>query len=189
MGEPFQNKKNVFASIRELMNPETFGMGARHISVSTSGLAKQILEFAEAFPQVNLALSLHTARNEVRDVIMPKINKAYPLEKLSDALTDYIKKTNRKVFIEYILLDGETDTAIDAEALVKFLRDIKPSYLMHVNLIVYNPTDADHKQSTRNHARQFKDKLAQAGIQATIRNNLGRDIDGACGQLAILNQS
>lgn len=187
MGEPFHNTKQVFASIEELKNPETFNMGSRHISVSTSGLLKPIYEMADRFPQVNLAISLHAANDTLRSGIMP-INKAFPLDKLATALNEYLQKTNRKVFIEYILLEDENDSLEHARELVDFLNTIKPRKLLHVNLIVYNQTDSKHRQASRATATEFKDYIDSRGMSVTIRKNLGRDIDGACGQLAVLDQ-
>ena len=183
MGEPFQNRRQVYASLQELMNPDTFGFGARHLSVSTAGLVKPIYEMAEQFPQVNLALSLHAANDELREKLMP-INKSYNLEDLAKALSDYMAKTNRKVFVEYILLENENDTPEHAKELATYLKSIKPFKLLHVNLIVYNPTDSVHAQSPKDVARRFLYVLEKNGVSATIRKNLGRDIDGACGQLA-----
>ncbi|MCJ8328527.1 MAG: 23S rRNA (adenine(2503)-C(2))-methyltransferase RlmN [Lentisphaeria bacterium] len=188
MGEPFQNTKNVFDSLDELMNPDTFHMGARHLSVSTAGIVKPIYQMADRFPQVNLALSLHIADDEKRTELMP-INKAWPLAKLAEALTDYIEKTHRKVFIEYILLRDETDKRDNAKQLIKYLKTIKPTHLVHVNLIVYNETESSHKQTSKDHARWFKNYLEENGISATIRKNLGRDIDGACGQLVVQQEN
>lgn len=187
MGEPFHNKRQVFDSINELNNPETFNMGSRHISVSTSGLLKPIYEMAEKFPQVNLAISLHAANDTLRTELMP-INKTFPLDKLAEALTDYLAKTNRKIFIEYILLDNDNDSLENAAELVQFINKVKPKKLLHVNLIVYNQTDSHHRQASRENARIFKDYLIDNGVSATIRKNLGRDIDGACGQLAVHDQ-
>ncbi|NQZ57585.1 MAG: 23S rRNA (adenine(2503)-C(2))-methyltransferase RlmN [Lentisphaeraceae bacterium] len=187
MGEPFHNTRKVFNSIDELINPETFGMGSRHISVSTSGLLKPIYEMAERFPQVNLAISLHAANDKLRSELMP-INDTFPLAKLAEALNDYLKKTNRKIFMEYILLDNDNDSQENAEELVQFLNKIQPRKLLHVNLIVYNQTDSAHRQASRDRASSFKEYLHSRGVNATIRKNLGRDIDGACGQLAVLNQ-
>ena len=187
MGEPFHNKRQVFASLDELKNPLTFNMGSRHISVSTSGLLKPIDEMAERFPQVNLAISLHAANNTLRTGLMP-INKAFPLEKLAATLTDYLARTNRKIFLEYILLDKENDTLQHADELVALIDNINPRKLVHVNLIVYNQTDSAHRQASRDNARRFKEHLQSKNVSTTIRKNLGRDIDGACGQLAVLNQ-
>ncbi|MCM8541220.1 MAG: 23S rRNA (adenine(2503)-C(2))-methyltransferase RlmN [Lentisphaeraceae bacterium] len=187
MGEPFHNKTKVFESIGELNNPDTFNIGARHISVSTSGLLKPIYELAEKFPQVNLAISLHAANDKLRTDLMP-INKSFPLDKLAEALTDYLATTNRKMFIEYILLDNDNDSLENAEELVQFVRKVQPQKLLHVNLIVYNQTDSHHRQASRDTATKFKDYLVDKGVSTTIRKNLGRDIDGACGQLAVHDQ-
>ena len=186
MGEPMHNKKGVFASLRELMNPETFGIGARHLSVSTAGLVPAMREFVDNFPQVNLALSLHAANDELRLKLMP-INKAYPLEKLADTLRYAMEQTNRKIFIEYIMLEGENDSDKHANELADYLLSIGRPALLHCNLIVYNPTDtpAHHRQATRQRARAFCDVLSARGLPATIRRNLGRDVEGACGQLAL----
>ncbi len=184
MGEPFHNKDAVFASLRELTNPETFNIGARNISVSTSGLVPAIEEFTDQFPQINLAVSLHAATDELRQHLMP-VNKPYPLEKLRAAIDYYVDNTNRKVFIEYIMLDGENDQPAHAEKLVHYIRGMARPHLAHVNLIVYNPTDAAHRESPRTIARAFLAILKDNGLSATIRKNLGRDIDGACGQLAL----
>ena len=187
MGEPLHNKKNVFASLRELTNPDTFNIGSRHISVSTSGMVQAIYEFSDEFPQVNLAISLHSADEDQRTSLMP-INKKWSLADLGKSLQDYLDKTNRKIFIEYILLKNENDSLQDARKLVEFLKGITPTHLLHTNLIVYNETDSSHEQASRENARAFKEYLVSKGVQATIRKNLGRDIDGACGQLAVLDQ-
>ncbi|MEN9359675.1 MAG: hypothetical protein RL095_1210 [Verrucomicrobiota bacterium] len=188
MGEPFHNRRHVFDSIDELTHAETFGMGSRHISVSTSGLVKGIEELAERHPQVNLALSLHAANDELRDHLMPVANKATNLAGLAESLTAYLKKTNRKVFLEYILLDGDNDSQGHAESLANWINRVHPKHLLHVNLIVYNQTDSAHRESSKERARSFMAALEHRGVSATIRKNLGRDIDGACGQLAVMDQ-
>ena len=185
MGEPFQNQANVFASLAELTNPETFGLGDRSLSVSTSGLPRGIAALAERFPQVNLALSLHAATDELRTRLMP-INRGHPLAELRDALADYLKRTNRKVFIEYVLLAGENDQAEHAAQLAAWLATVAPRHLLHVNLIAFNPTPTPHHAPPPSRAREFRDALAAAGVGVTIRKNLGQDIEGACGQLAAL---
>ncbi len=184
MGEPFQNKKAVFASLDELMNPGTFGIGARHLSVSTSGLVPAMKEMADRYPQVNLALSLHAANDELRLEMMP-INKKFTLELLAEAIAYYVKTTNRKLFIEYILIDGKNDSSRHADELAKYLRQFHTPHLLTVNLIPCNPTDQHLQASSRTTARAFKDYLISHGISATIRKTLGRDLDGACGQLAL----
>jgi 23S rRNA (adenine2503-C2)-methyltransferase len=184
MGEPFLNLDAVFGSLKSLTDPAQFGMGDRHLSVSTAGIAPGIEKFGEAFPQVNLALSLHSAVPETRRRLVP-IDKSYPLERLQDALRRYFKKNSRKVFIEYVLLDGENDTPEDAEALAEFLRRAGPPQLLHVNLIVFNPTDTPHKASRPDAARKFANFLRREGVPVTFRKNLGQDIEGACGQLVL----
>jgi 23S rRNA (adenine2503-C2)-methyltransferase len=184
MGEPLQNHREVFASLEELGNPESFNIGARHLSVSTSGLTRQMRMFTERFPQVNLAVSLHAANDTLRESLMP-INKANPLSQLADAMRHHIVETRRKIFVEYILLQDENDGDSHARELAAFLRRVGEPHLLHVNLIVYNPTDTAHVQSPRTRARAFKGLLEAEGIPCTIRRNLGRDIDGACGQLAL----
>jgi len=182
MGEPFHNPEEVFQSIEELINPRTFAIGARHISVSTSGLVPQIATFAERFPQVNLAISLHAPNDQLRSSLMP-VNKRYDLKTLCQQLDTYVETTGRKLFVEYILLENENDQPQHASELVALIRGRKNSYLYHVNLIVYNKTESRHRESSRLQARQFKEILQKNGVSATIRKNLGRDIEGACGQL------
>lgn len=188
MGEPFACYDEVAESLKILMDQKRLAIGARHISVSTSGIAPKIVQFGKDFPQVNLALSLHAATDELRTRLVP-MNKAYPLAKLGEALKAYVAETNRKIFFEYVLLKGENDRAQDAEALVKWLKTLGPSALMHVNLIVFNQTDTPHTPTDESDARRFQERVMAGGFKATVRQNLGRDIDGACGQLVILEKS
>jgi len=188
MGEPFACYDQVAESLRVLMDQKRLAIGARHISVSTSGVAPKIVQFGRDFPQVNLALSLHAATDELRTRLVP-MNKAYPLAKLADALKTYVAETNRKVFFEYVLLKGENDRAQDSEALAKWLKTLGPAALLHVNLIVFNQTDTPHAPTDESDARRFQERVMAAGFKATVRQNLGRDIDGACGQLVILEKS
>jgi len=185
MGEPMANMDAVCEAISELINKDGMNLASRNISVSTSGLVSGMIRLADEFPQVNLALSLHAANDELRSKLMPVVNKAFPLKKLSETLKKYFVKTNRKVFIEYILLDKENDDEKSAYELVKFIKDLNAPHLTHVNLIVYNKTDSEHEESTREQARKFKQILLNEGVQATIRKNLGRDIMAACGQLVV----
>ena len=184
MGEPFSNKTEVFKSLRELMCPHTFAIGARHISVSTVGIVPVIHEFADDFPQVNLAISLHAPNNPLRRRLMP-VNKPFPLEKLKSAMSYYLDKTNRKLFVEYILMNDENDDPTTADELAEFLFSLEKNHLIHVNLILYNKTGNDHCESSRKNAQQFKKHLLAKGVSTTIRKNIGRDINGACGQLAL----
>ena len=156
----------------------------RHLSVSTSGLIPAIYKFTEEFPQVNLAISLHAPNDDLRVSLMP-INKPYSLDKLMEAIEHYLDKTNRKVFIEYIMLKGENDSLDLADQLALLLKSVSKPHLLHVNLIVYNETDSEHRETPKEKARKFKNRLCEKGLSATIRKNLGRDIEGACGQLAL----
>ncbi len=182
MGEPFASYDNVAESLRVLMDQKQFGIGARHIAVSTSGLAPQIERFAADFPQVNLALSLHAADDALRAKLVP-LNKAFPLARLAQALKTYLSKTSRKVFLEYVLLRGENDRSEDADRLIAWVKSIGEPELLHVNLIVFNKTDTPHDATPEAEARRFQARLLAAGLKATVRQNLGRDIRGACGQL------
>lgn len=180
MGEPFANIEAVFSSLSELIAPEGFNLASRHIAVSTSGLIPGIKKLGEELPQVNLALSLHAATDELRGRLMP-VNKAFPLAQLAKALAAYLDLTKRKIFLEYILLKGENDKDEHARQLAAWINKLNRRHLLHVNLIVYNQTDSGHRESQR--PRAFKQILADKGIPATIRKNLGRDILAACGQL------
>ncbi len=188
MGEPFACYENVSASLKELLDQKRFAIGARHISVSTSGVAPKIVAFGRDFPQVNLALSLHAATDELRARLVP-MNKAYDLAKLADALKVYLQETNRKLFFEYVLLKGENDRPSDAAALARWLKGLGPSALLHVNLIVFNQTDTPHKPTDESDARSFQELIMAEGFKATVRQNLGRDISGACGQLVVLEKA
>ena len=184
MGEPLHNKKEVFKSLDELMNPDTFNMGARHLSVSTVGLLPAMKELTDKYPQVNLAISFHAPNDEIRLGMMP-INKPYPIDKLLEGIAYHLDKTNRKIFIEYILLDGKNDSEANAFELGRKLKTLGKKHLIHINLIVYNKTDKDLEATSRDQAQLFKRKIEEQGLSITIRKNLGRDIHGACGQLAL----
>lgn len=182
MGEPFANWKEVSESIRNLTDEKTFGFGSRSLSVSTSGLASGILKLAQEFPQVNLAISLHFAGDEKRADFMP-INKKDNLEVLRIAIRQYLNITNRKVFLEYILLDGINDSREDANILADYVHSIGKLQLLHVNLIRYNTTGEFHSAS-KSKTYTFKQELEKRRINSTIRKSLGEEIQGACGQLA-----
>ncbi len=183
MGEPFANWPQVSKSIKELIDPDCFGFGSRGISVSTSGLPAGIVKLAQEFPQVNLALSLHFADDEKRLRYMP-IHKMADLAALKKALKEYFSLTNRKVFIEYLMLNGVNDTPQDAHMLSEYLLSITGPHLLHVNLIPYNATPAALRSSAQATMRVFRNLLEKYHIPATIRKSMGQDIDGACGQLA-----
>ena len=182
MGEPFASYDSVAESLRVLMDQKQFAVGARHISVSTSGLVPGIERFGCDFPQVNLALSLHAAEDALRTKLVP-VNKAYPLAALAQAIGKYLRLTRRKVFLEYVLLRGENDRPGDAKRLIEWVKSTGPLELLHVNLIIFNQTDTPHQATDEDSARRFQDLILAAGIKATVRQNLGRDIQGACGQL------
>ena len=182
MGEPFHTLDNLFASLRVLLDPERLGLAARHVSVSTVGLVQGFERLAEEFPQVNLALSLHAGDENVRAKLVP-VSRAYPLKELRTALKRYLDRTNRKVFLEYVLLAGENDGLEHARQAARFVKSVGRPGLLHVNLIVWNPTDTPHERPGRTAARVFRDELRRAGVAVTIRRNLGTDIQGACGQL------
>lgn len=184
MGEPFAAYENVAESLKTLMDQRQFAIGARHISVSTAGIAPKIELFARDFPQVNLALSLHAANDRLREKLVP-LNKAYPLAKLAEALRSYLSRTRRKVFLEYVLLRGENDSSEHAAELIAFVRSVGEPALLHVNLIAFNPTETSHRSVSEEEARAFQARLLAAGLKSTVRQNLGRDIDGACGQLIV----
>lgn len=177
IGEPFDNYDNIIDFIRIINDAKGLAIGARHITVSTCGLVPKIVEFSDLDLQVNLALSLHGATDEVRNKIMP-INKVYNLESVMKAISDYIKKTNRRVTIEYVMLDNINDREIDAINLSKLLKGVN----VYVNLIPYNETNnIDYKKSKR--INEFFQSLKNKGINVTIRREFGGTIKAACGQL------
>ncbi len=183
MGEPFMNWEEVKKSLHNLIDPEIFGFGSRNISVSTSGIPDGIEALAQEFPQINLAVSLHFADNEKRSENMP-INQKNNLEDLRKAIGNYFQKTNRKIFLEYVMLEGINDGKADADKLIKFVKSIGKLQLLHINLICYNSTDAFFKSSSKEKTRWFRDYLENNRISVTIRKSLGEEIKGACGQLA-----
>lgn len=182
IGEPFDNYDNVMNFIQVINDPKGLAIGARHITVSTSGLARKIKEFANNGLQVNLAISLHAPNNEVRSSMM-RINKSYPIEVLMEAIDEYIEKTNRRVTFEYIMLNNVNDRPQHAKELAELLKDKKK--LAYVNLIPYNPV-SEHDQYSRSEKAdvlRFYDILKRNGINCVIRKEHGTDIDAACGQL------
>jgi 23S rRNA (adenine2503-C2)-methyltransferase len=181
MGEPLHNYDEVMKAVYALNDQDGFCLGARHITISTCGIVPGIKKLSEEPLQVNLAISLHSARDATRSKIMP-VNNPYPVKKLMDAVDAYADKTNRKVFFEYLLLKGVNDTQEEAEALVKLLEHNKR--LFHVNLIKYHDTDLFI--GTQKDARiSFMHKVQRLGMPVTHRVSFGEDIDAACGQLAV----
>ncbi|WP_377888950.1 23S rRNA (adenine(2503)-C(2))-methyltransferase RlmN [Alkalihalobacillus sp. R86527] len=181
IGEPFDNYQNMMDFLHVVNSQKGLSIGARHITVSTSGLADQIYDFANEDLQVNLAISLHAPNDEIRTKIM-KINKAYPLSKLMPAIDYYLEKTNRRITFEYIMLRDVNDHKEEAVQLAKLLSDKR--HLSYVNLIPYNPVD-DHsyQRSEKEAILAFYDTLKKHGINCVIRHENGTDIDAACGQL------
>ena len=179
IGEPFDNYDNIMKFIRIINNPFGINIGARHITVSTSGLVPKIKEFMKEDLQVNLAISLHAPSDEIRNKIMP-VNKAYNISELIDTLKEYIKKTNRRVTIEYVMLNSVNDSYEDAISLANLLRGMN----VYVNLIPYNETShIEFKKSSKDVIMKFYDTLKKNGINVTIRREFGSGIDAACGQL------
>ncbi|QQZ08926.1 23S rRNA (adenine(2503)-C(2))-methyltransferase RlmN [Heyndrickxia vini] len=182
IGEPFDNFTNLVTFLKNINSPKGLAIGARHITVSTSGLAPKIYEFADLDLQVNLAISLHAPNNELRTQIM-KINRAYPLEKLMPAIDYYLEKTNRRITFEYILLNDVNDHKEEALQLAKLLQNKR--HLAYVNLIPYNPVSEhiQYKRSEKESILGFYDTLKKNGINCVVRQEHGTDIDAACGQL------
>ncbi|WP_025728973.1 23S rRNA (adenine(2503)-C(2))-methyltransferase RlmN [Atopobacter phocae] len=181
IGEPFDNYDNVMQFLRVVNDDKGLAIGARHITVSTSGLAPKIREFATNGLQVNLAISLHAPNNEVRSSIM-RINNKYPIEELMDAIQFYLEQTNRRVTFEYIMLNDVNDRVEHAKQLVQLLAPIRK--LAYVNLIPYNPVaDNDYKRSTKEAVTAFYDTLIKGKINCVVRREFGTEIDAACGQL------
>ena len=179
IGEPMDNYDNVVKSIRIVNNQKGLNIGARHISVSTSGLVPGIYRLAEENIQCTLSISLHATNNEKRSSMMP-VNNAYPIEELMQACKDYIAKTNRRISFEYALAKDSNDNLDDAKELVKLLKGM----LCHVNLIPINKIEnGAYSKSSNENIMKFRDYLNDHGIVATIRRELGSDIDAACGQL------
>jgi len=178
-GEPFDNYDNVLNMIYTINDAKGLAIGARHITVSTCGLVPMIERFSHEPIQVNLAISLHASNDETRSALMP-VNKVYDLAALRDAMKDYIARTNRRVTLEYILIKDVNDDVRDARALAHYVRGLN----VYVNLIPYNAV-AEHgfQGASKAKIQAFKDELLRLKINATLRKEHGRDIDGACGQL------
>lgn len=179
IGEPFDNYDNVIDFINIANDDYALAIGARHITVSTSGIVPKINEFAKAYSQVNLAISLHAPNNEIRSKIM-KINKVYNIDEIMKAVNDYIKLTNRRVTFEYIMIDGVNDSDECAKELANLLKGIN----CYVNLIAYNETNnLGFKRSKPSQISRFCDILKENNINVTIRREFGSKVSAACGQL------
>lgn len=184
MGEPFHNYEAVMTAVAMLNDPQGFGLGHRHITISTVGLVNRIDDFADEHLQVNLAISLHAPTDELRSRFMP-VNRRFPLRDLMAACERYVSKTNRKVFFEYVMLAGVNDDTDCARTLASLMR----GRLYHVNLIPYNATPgAEFGASSDKQIWEFAKVLDEAGVPTTVRRNMGRDIAAACGQLRVETQ-
>ena len=179
IGEPLDNYDNVMKAIKLLNHPKGINMGARHISISTSGIVPNIYKLADENIQCTLSISLHSSSNEKRSSMMP-INNLYNIQELMKACRYYIEKTNKRISFEYALAKDNNDSLEDAKGLVQLLKGT----LCHVNLIPINKIeDGKFNKSSNESIIKFRDYLNKHGIVATIRRELGSDIDAACGQL------
>ncbi|MEO7215857.1 23S rRNA (adenine(2503)-C(2))-methyltransferase RlmN [Mucilaginibacter sp.] len=181
MGEPLLNYANVMKSIERITSPDGLGMAAKRITVSTAGIAKMIRKLGDDEVKFNLALSLHAANDEKRNTIMP-INEQNSLKALADALKYYFAKTKNPVTYEYIIFDGVNDNVQDAKELAQFCKHIP----CKVNIIEYNPISfASYINAGEDKVEAFADYLRSQGVNTNLRRSRGKDIDAACGQLAI----
>ena len=179
IGEPFDNYDNVLNFIKIINDKYGFNIGARHITVSTSGIIKGIEKYSKESLQINLAVSLHASNDEIRNKIMP-INKAYNVKNLINSIKKYIEQTNRKVGIEYVLLKDINDSKKCAEELVNLLKNMN----VYVNIIEYNKTENNEfSPSDKQTVLEFFNILKKNNIDVCIRRSFGNNIDGACGQL------
>lgn len=179
IGEPLDNYDNVMKAIKLLNHPKGINMGARHISISTSGLVPNIYKLADENMQCTLSISLHSSSDEKRSSMMP-VNNLYNIQELMQACKYYIEKTNKRISFEYALAKDNNDNLKDAEDLVKLLKGM----LCHVNLIPINKIEGGKfTKSSNENIIKFRDYLNDHRIVATIRRELGSDIDAACGQL------
>jgi 23S rRNA (adenine2503-C2)-methyltransferase len=179
MGEPFVNYQAVIESVRRLTDPEGLGISPRRVVVSTSGVIPRIEQLAGEKLPVTLAISLHAARDELRDVLVP-INRKYPVRELVEAAQAYAEKSRRRVSYEWVMLAGVNDSERDAAELGRLLH----RKLAHVNLIPFNPVeDTPYHAPTATGVRRFKELVAAQGLNVTVRDTRGREADAACGQL------
>ena len=185
MGEPLANERHVFAAIARLTDPQAFGLGARHVTVSTVGLVPGIKHLTTAHPQVGLAVSFHAATDELRSQLVPP-NDLYPLAVLEEVTAGWRSATHRRPSIEWAMIDRVNDTEEQASLLVPIARRLGA----HVNLIPLNPTPGyPVVGSSPARIRRFVDVLEGAKVNVTVRDTRGRSIDAACGQLALSAQA
>lgn len=179
IGEPFDNFDNVIKLLKILNHQKGLNIGARKLTVSTSGIVPRIYDFADLKLQVNLAISLHAPTDDVRNKLM-KINRIYSIAKIIEALKYYLEQTNRRVTIEYILIEDVNDREIDALNLIELLKDVN----VYINLIPYNKVlGTNYERSPEKNQKKFLHILKRGGLDVTLRKEQGHDIDAACGQL------
>jgi 23S rRNA (adenine2503-C2)-methyltransferase len=179
MGEPLNNADRVFAAVRLLNDPQRLGIGARHITVSTSGVVPGIERMIDELPQVNLAISLHAATDDLRDELVP-INRKWPIAAVLDAGRRFAERTGRRVSLEYVMIDGLNDTLEQAARLA----DLARGWRSHVNLIPLNPTPGSRWSGTpSDRIAGFAARVRGGGVGVTVRDTRGREIEAACGQL------
>jgi 23S rRNA (adenine2503-C2)-methyltransferase len=178
MGEPLLNYPTLLAFLARITDPAAFGLGARHITVSTAGIAPRIRQLARAPHQVNLAVSLHAADDELRGRLVP-LNARYPLAELMDACREYLALTHRRISFEWTLIRGVNDSPEQARRLAALVRGM----LCHVNLIPLNPIDASLSEPEPAAVAAFAETLRRHGVPATVRHSRGRSVAAACGQL------
>ena len=180
MGEPFLAYNSVVGAVEVFNDKNAFNIGARHITVSTSGIVPKVYKFAELPYQTRLAISLHAPNEELRSELMP-INKKYSLKELMEACDYYVEKTNKRISYEYVLIGEVNDSLTHAKELAELLKN----RLAHVNLLIYNPHEfASYKKPQQEKVIAFRDYLLKEGVEASIRKSMGDDISGACGQLS-----
>jgi len=179
IGEPLDNYDNVIKFLHNVNNPKGINIGYRHISLSTCGVVPRIYDLAKENLPITLSVSLHAPNNEIRSSVMP-VNKKYPVEELIKACKDYIKTTTRRISFEYSLISGVNDSEKEADELAKLLKGI----LAHVNLIPVNKIEErDYHKGNKEQIRKFQNRLTERGVNATVRRELGSDIQASCGQL------
>lgn len=184
MGEPLANSKNLLHAVEILTSPDCLHLGARHLTISTSGLVPQIMELANMDKQIRLAISLHGATDDVRNQIMP-VNKKYPVAELLEALQYWNTHKKQHLTLEYILIENINDALEQARILAKHAKSLKAK----VNLIPYNTVEGlPWKRPSESHCQAFRNILRDAGVTATLRLEKGHDIEAACGQLRLIKE-
>lgn len=185
MGEPLANP-HLFGALAVLCDPSLFGLSQRRITISTIGIVPGIRRLTQEFPQINLAFSLHSPFEKQRNELMP-VNRSFPFHEVMEALDSHIRRTGRRLFLAYIMLNDVNDSVDHAKALVHLLQNRGPwAHLYHVDLIPYNATDRTPRKfasSDKIIMKRFRDILHMAGISVAVRTQFGSDISAACGQL------